>query len=287
MKILFCTDGSKISYNAIKNLSSWVENATVDIICVIDWSFLPDEVNLEAHDFSFSCANVADTILDYAQDLIEEYGFEIGEKIKNCGSAIESILEQINKTQYDLILMGSNGKKGLQKWLGSVSQEIINSSRVSDYISKRENSGKNLLLTTDGSPCSAGIIESVLPQINLNDKDIYLCTVYEDPRLLFLDGNLDYNWLSDIQREQQRYAQNTINAIKEIISKHNVEVKESCILSGNPSQEIIKLAKTKEIDLIVLGSRNKSLADRLLTGSESKRILENTSSDVWLVRCPL
>ena len=287
MKILFCTDGSKISYNAVKNLSGWIKDAVIDTICIIDWSFLPDEVNLEAHDFTSSCANVADTILDYAQNLIKEYGFKSGEKIKNCGSAIESILEHLNSSHYDLILMGSNGKKGLQKWLGSVSQEIINSSKISDYISKRENNKTRLLLTTDGSECSAGIIESVLPQIDFENKEIYLCTVYEDPKLLFLDGNLDQNWILDIQKEQHRYAQNTIQSIKNIIAKYNVEVCESFILSGNPSQEIIKLAKSKDIDLIVLGSRNKSLADRFLTGSESKRILENTSSDVWLVRCPL
>ena len=116
MKILFCTDGSKISFNALKNISQWIKEATIDTICVIDWNILPDEINIEDKNFSHSCANVADTILDYAEDEIYKLGMHIGKRIKNCGSAIESILEQAEKENYDLILMGSHGKKGIQKW---------------------------------------------------------------------------------------------------------------------------------------------------------------------------
>ena len=45
MKVLFCTDGSKISFNALHNFAKWApENTIIDTICVIDWSFLPDDV---------------------------------------------------------------------------------------------------------------------------------------------------------------------------------------------------------------------------------------------------
>ena len=287
MKILFCTDGSKISYNAISNLSGWVKDAVVDIICVIDWSFLPDEISIEDHNFTVSCANVADTVLDYAQRVVEEYGFQIGKRIKHCGSAIESILEQTEKEKYDLILMGSNGKKGIQKWLGSVSQEIINSSKISDYISKTENNKKKILFTTDGSACSAGIIENILPDIQLEGKDVHICMVNDDPKFLFLDGNVDQNWILDIQKQQQIYSANSIKTIQNFLKHYGVDTTQTAILTGNPSQKIITYARENEIDLIVLGSRNKSKLDRFLTGSESKRVLENTMSDVWLVRCPL
>lgn len=285
MKILFCTDGSKISYNAIKNISGWLKDAVVDIICVIDWSFLPDDITLEASSFSMSCANVADTVLDYAEKLVKEAGFETGKKVKNCGAAIESILEQSEKEDYDLILMGSNGKKGIQKWLGSVSQEIINGSKISDYIAKEENKKRKLLLTTDGTLCSAGIIHDIIPHLKLEDKEVYICMVNEDPSFLFLDGNIDQNWLQDIHRKQHKYASSSIKEIEDILNDYSVAVTETAVLTGNPAQEIIEYTQKNEIDLVVLGSRNKSKIDRFLMGSESKRILENTMSDVWLIRC--
>lgn len=285
MRVLFCTDGSKISFNALKNISGWVKNAEIDTICVIDWSFLPDEISIEEENFTYSCANTADTILDYAEEEIKKLGMIPKERIKSCGAAIESILEQSEQKDYDLILMGSHGKKGLQKWLGSVSQEIINSSKISDYIAKEENNRKKLLLTTDGTGCSLEIINSIIPEMNLEEKEIHICMVNEDPNLLFLDGTLDTNWLLDIQRQQQRYAARAIEDIRIMLAKHNVVVNETAILTGIPAQKIIDYARINDIDLIVLGSRNKSKLDRFLTGSVSKRVLENVVSDIWLIRC--
>ncbi len=285
MKILFCTDGSKISFNALKNIAYWIKQATIDTICVIDWNILPAEITIDEENFSFSCANVADTILDYAEEEIKNLGLQLGNRIKNCGSAIESILEQSEKEKYDLILMGSHGKKGIQKWLGSVSQEIINSSKISDYIAKKENNKKKVLFTTDGTECSLSVIEEIISDIELSDKEVHICMVNEDPNLLFLEGTLDTNWLLDIQKQQYMYASNAIESIKKIIESRGIEVNQSTILTGIPAQEIINYAKNNEIDLIILGSRNKSKMDRFLMGSVSKRILENVVSDIWLVRC--
>lgn len=285
MKILFCTDGSKISFNALKNIAYWIKQATIDTICVIDWNILPAEITIDEENFSYSCANVADTILDYAEEEIKNLGLQLGNRIKNCGSAIESILEQAEKEKYDLILMGSHGKKGIQKWLGSVSQEIINSSKISDYIAKKENNKKKVLFTTDGTECSLSVIGEIISDIELSDKEVHICMVNEDPNLLFLEGTLDTNWLLDIQKQQYMYASNAIESIKKIIESRGIEVNQSTILTGIPAQEIINYAKNNEIDLIILGSRNKSKMDRFLMGSVSKRILENVVSDIWLVRC--
>ncbi len=286
MRILFCTDGSKISFNALKNISAWIKEAVIDIICVIDWSFLPEEITIEEENFTYSCANVADTIIDYAEEEIKKLGLTTGKRFKNCGAAVESILEQSEKENYDLILMGSHGKKGIQKWLGSVSQEIINSSKISAYIAKEENKKKKLLLTTDGTKCSLGIINEILPDMKLEDKEINICMVNEDPNFLFLDGTLDTNWLMEIQKQQQIYAANAIKDIQTVLSEHNIRVEETNILTGIPAQKIIDYARVNEIDLIVLGSKNKSKLDRFLTGSVSRRVLENVVSDIWLVRCP-
>ena len=129
------------------------------------------------------------------------------------------------------------------------------------------------------------IIEQIIPEINLDNKEIHICMVNEDPNLLFLDGTLDTNWLLDIQRQQQIYAARAIEDIRNMLIKHNIEIKETAILTGIPAQKIIDYSRNNNIDLIVLGSRNKSKLDRFLTGSVSKRVLENVVSDIWLIRC--
>lgn len=288
MRILFCTDGSRISFNALNNLSGWVnKDAIIDVISVIDWSFLPDEINIENENFTCTCANMADSILDSAYNEIERLGLKPGEKIKACGSAIESILEQINTEEYNLILTGSHGKKGLQKWLGSVSQEIINSSKISNYVAKEVNKNKRVLLTTDGNLCSSAVIHEVIPYMNFENKEIYICMVNEDPNFLFLDGTIDTNWLLEIQNQQQYYASKAIEDIKNILHEYNIKEKETAILNGIPAQKIIDYSRQNDIDLIILGSGNKSGLAKFLSASVSKRVLENVTSDILLVKCNL
>ena len=277
MKILFCTDGSRISFDALKNISGWIKNAQIDMICVIDWSFLPDEISIEEKNFAYSCANMADTILDYAE---EEIKYEVRAMEEhhvldiNRGGAVGRFGENNESNKCVRILISRKDYK-----------EIINSSKISDYITKEENNKKKVLLTTDGTNCSLEIINKIIPEMKLEDKEIHICMVNEDPNLLFLDGTLDTNWLLDIQRQQQKYAARALEDIRNVLLNHNIKTTSTNILNGIPAQKIIDYARVNDIDLIILGSRNKSKLDRFLTGSVSKRVLENVVSDIWLIRC--
>ena len=186
MRVLFCTDGSKISFNALNNFARWSKGAIIDVICVIDWSFLPDEVSIEEDGFANSCANVADNILNYAEKEIHKTNLIMGDKLKRCGESVASILEQTDREDYEIVLMGSHGKKGLQRWLGSVSREIIINTQTSGYVSKENNNAQKILFTTDGSEQALHAIKKTINSFNFENKEIHLCTVNEDPDLLFL-----------------------------------------------------------------------------------------------------
>ncbi len=285
MRALFCTDGSKISYDALRNFAYWAnENTIVDVICVIDWSFLPDNTIIEDIGFVTNCRNVADSILDYSEKLITEQGLTFGCNIKLCGAAVESILEQLDNEIYDVIIMGSHGKKGLQMWLGSVSGEVLSVTKIPAFISKIHNDGKKVLFTTDGSATSYTAIRKVLTQLNLNDKEIYTCIVVENPNLLFLEGTLDTNWLLTIENQQNDYAEHALNKLSDLLHENNFKITERKILSGIPAQCILEFAKEKMIDLIIMGSKNKTKMQRFLLNSVSKRVIEGTKSDVMIIK---
>lgn len=284
MRILFCTDGSKISFNALKNFSNWVKHTDVDTICIIDWSFLPQDVNIEDSGFAEACANIADNILNYAADIIAELKFISKEQIKHCGAAAESIVEQINRQKYDFVVMGSHGKKGLQKWLGSVSSTVTGSNPSSSFISKHKNEGKKLLITIDGSSNAAQTIEKHISLLDLSDKEIYLCMVNEEPDFLFLDGNIDTNQLVQVKKNQEEYAAQKTAALKEFLQNIGLKIAKTAILRGIPAQEILNYAKINEIDLIITGAKNMSKTVSFFTGSVSRKVLENTNSDVMILK---
>ncbi len=284
MRILFCTDGSKISFNALNNFAKWSKGAIVDVICVIDWSFLPDEVSIQEDGFATSCANVADSILDFAEKEISKSNLILGDKIKRCGESVDSIIEQSERESYDLIVVGSHGKRGLRKWLGSVSREVLNESVTSTYISKHQNTAKRILFATDGTDNSMKAVTQAIKYINLNDKKIYICIVLENPNLLFLEGTLDSNWFLEIEHQQNIHAEKILKNVKTKLEEYNLPVEKSVILSGMPAEKINDFALREDIDLIVTGTRHKEKSARYFQSSVSKRVLDITSADVMIVK---
>ena len=284
MKILFCTDGSNKSFNAMKNFSHWAKCGIVDIVCVIDWSFLPDSAAIEDSNFVMQCTNTADEILDNAERLLTSHEIVAGEKLKLCGTVIDGILEICDKKDYDYIVLGSHGKKGIQKWLGSVSQEIASAVKIPVYISKLSNECKKVLITVDGTEKSKLCVEKLLNTMNLQDKNLHLLTVYEMPDFLFLKGNVDSNWLLEIQNKQEVAAMLTLNEIETLLKDNGLENYQKTITQGIPATEILKYATSNNIDLIVCGNKNYKKLSKFLLGSVSLRVLENTDSDVLIIK---
>lgn len=283
MNVLFCTDGSKISYNSIINFSSWVKDFSLDILSVVDWSCLPDSISIENSEFATQCSTSANVILDYAETYLKEMGLNVVQKIKICGEAVDTILDLVDSGKYDFVVLGSHGKKGIQKWLGSVSQEVASSANISSYISKNINNRKKVLFAVDNSELSAKVVLNSLNFLNLEDKEIYLATVYEIPDYLFLEGNVDSTWILEIEKKQEQASRLLLNSFEKSFIEKGFEVKDKLIFRGVPSQEIINFSNKNDIDLVVTGIRTRKHLSKFLLGSVSKRILENVKSDVLIV----
>lgn len=283
MNVLFCTDGSKISYNSIINFSSWVKDFSLDILSVVDWSCLPDSISIENSEFASQCSTSANVILDYAETYLKEMGLNVAQKIKICGEAVDTILDLVDSGKYDFVVLGSHGKKGIQKWLGSVSQEVASSANISSYITKNINNRKKVLFAVDNSELSAKVVLNCLNFLNLEDKEIYLATVYEIPDYLFLEGNVDSTWILEIEKKQEQASRLLLNSFEKSFIEKGFEVKDKLIFRGVPSQEIINFSNKNDIDLVVTGIRTRKHLSKFLLGSVSKRILENVKSDVLIV----
>lgn len=284
MRVLFCTDGSIISYHSIQNFYNWSKPFIADVICAIDWSFLPDTLSVEDSEFAVQCTNSADSILEYSEKFLKECGISVGEKIKMCGATVDCILDACEKKEYDFIILGSHGKKGIQKWLGSVSQEIASVSPIPVFVSKDKNSREKVLFAVDATESSPKIVSTALETFDFENKEIYLTTVYEIPDYLFLDGNIDANWVLEIEKKQETSAMMLLNGFEKMFHDKGLSVIEKVVLKGTPAQEIIKFLTKENIDLVVCGVKERKYLSKFLLTSVSKRVLEITKSDVLLVR---
>ena len=286
MKALFCTDGSEISFFAIDNIQSYCENLEVDILCVIDWHFFPMYTSYPEQDYINTYEELANNVLNLAASTIQEKGHKVCELKKAWGSASEEILKHTKKTKYDLIILGSHGKKGIKNWLGSVSRKVVNQAKEPIFISKESTLNKKVLLTADGSEGSKFAIKKALSLLNLTGKEINIITVMEDINNLPLEITSNKEWFNDYLKKRNCFAQNVLRETHATLKEHNLEAHNEFSLIGSPSTAIINTIEKENIDLVVLGSRSKDRISEFLLGSTSKRVLENVKSSVLIISPP-
>jgi nucleotide-binding universal stress UspA family protein len=65
--------------------------------------------------------------------------------------------------------------------------------------------------------------------------------------------------------------------------EHNIPL-EMIVEYGDPADKIINLAKSEEIDVIVIGSSGKGFIQRRIKGSVSHKVASNAACSVYIVR---
>ncbi len=286
MKALFCTDGSEISFYALNNIQNYCSDMTVDVLCVVDWHFYPMYMSYPEQDFINTYDEMANKVLALAKEQIEKKGYKTGELKKSWGSASEEIIKHAKNAKYDLIILGSHGKKGIQSWLGSVSRHVVNNVQEPLFVSKEERPNKKVLFTADGSEGSKFAIKKALSLLDLKEKDIYVITVMEDISTLPIEITSNKEWFNDYLKKRNCFAQNVMRDTNVMLKEHGLEAHDEITLIGAPSTSIIDTIEKEKIDLVILGSRSKDKVSEILLGSTSKRVLEKVKSSVLIVAPP-
>ncbi|XHH09061.1 MAG: universal stress protein [Candidatus Bathyarchaeia archaeon] len=88
---------------------------------------------------------------------------------------------------------------------------------------------------------------------------------------------------SSIEQELKESGQSYVNYIVNLAQKQGVVV-ESIILEGQPFEQIVDLAKTKSVDLIVMGTTGRRSTDRILMGSVTQRVIEYSPCPVLVIK---
>lgn len=273
MKVLYCCDGSTVSINAISNFKLFVQKAQVDIFCVIDWVFLNTCINCPNIDMDSNCKKIAQNIIDDAAHETQKEGFKVNMAEQVYGNASEKISEKIKAGNYDLILMGSHGKKGIKNWLGSVTSNVVKRSGTPIFISKHHQTSNKTLLCVDNSEQNDKAVEFFAK--NFNTDNIGICSIIEDEELYADMFYFDDNFIEKIHEEEKKNAQHAILRTKKILEKYNKKVNGEFILTGNVTEEILSLAERENYKFAVLGKNRKSLLDRIFVGSVSKRVMDH------------
>jgi len=293
MKALFCTDGSDNSFFALDKACEFLKADTeIDSIYVIDWGFIPTYVTFPEEESEFPVQKeIAVSILNKTENIIKSKGLISGKKIYSVGNPVNVIIEAIEDNNYDLIILGSHGKKGIKKWLGSVSRKIVTKSTIPSFVGKIPVNKniitlkplKNILIATDGSSHSYNAIKTLINNFSLNNCCIIILTVRPGPESLPLEITMDNEWLENSLTKQKEIAEEILEETKNYLNKKNINLCKIESLEGDPAEVILKYTENNEIDLILMGSHGRKGLSEMLLGSTSKRVLDNSNISVLLV----
>lgn len=133
-KILLPTDGSEYANKAAEH-AIWIakeSGAEIIALTVMETSTL---IGLPADDLIIRIKEIleeeASNSLDKIKKLVKESGHNIKLTLKTDeGSPADSILNTIEEEGIDLVVMGTSGKHGLDRFLlGSVTEKVVRSAK--------------------------------------------------------------------------------------------------------------------------------------------------------------
>ena len=135
-KILLTTDGSDYSLNAVEHALSIANgnDAEVIVLNVIEDNFVIDLLNAEIiKDVRGILNEKSQKNLKQVRELKEDLGYDVKLSFRSVeGSPVNVILKTIDEEDIDLVVIGSSGKTGLDKFImGSVASKVVNSAKCS------------------------------------------------------------------------------------------------------------------------------------------------------------
>ncbi len=139
-RIVVCVDFSAITPKVLEWAGEEARRfgAKVELVHVLEETMprLAQEM-LELHTLYDKLREVTEKRLeDLKEELVSKYGVEVETKILN-GEPFDAILDYLDETKPDLVVVGAHGKRGVKRiLLGSVSEKVARKSSVNVTIVK-------------------------------------------------------------------------------------------------------------------------------------------------------
>jgi len=248
----------------------------------------------------------ADIVERQSRDVQEQTGIKRGGKpveargVLVIGHPAAEILNYSEKNNIDIILMATHGHSGVRRWaLGGVADKVLRASKVPvwlvragipDEIVYEKWPERTMLVPLDGSKIS----ESVLPHVEALAKqhgaelvDVILLRVCDVPIVSSeYPSDMPLSWEEHVRRiteYRKHLAERYLAGVEKQLEGNGLKVQYE-VLTGDPAEQIINHANKNPFNLIVMSTYGRSGVQWWTWGSVAEKVLQGTSSPIFLVR---
>ena len=137
---------------------------------------------------------------------------------------------------------------------------------------------KKILIATDGSEKNRSALDEGLRIARACGATVYAVYVIDMSAFSSTSGEIPMGDTYRMLEEEGRQAMSRVQALAGDVSM------EMSVLEGRPATEIVELAKTKDVDLLVIGTHGKKGLERLLLGSVAESVIRSAPCKVLVVK---
>jgi len=302
MKILLAVDGSRYSETAIGlvNALKIGRKAEVTVLTVI-----PEHVFLGGQTLA-DLLGRSTTLKVQVQKAEEERALELlvkwskslatrGLKVVTMvrrGNPADEIIKTCRSIGIDLTLVGFKGTSDTPEFmLGSVAHKVVKYAPCTVLVAKKESKAINrVLVPVDGSRYSDEVTRFLLRMPLPRNAEVIVMTVVQSFAAAFvkaytLDLERNRRIVGELQKAEEEAAERLIAETEKMFRGGGYNVS-GLVARGDPSQEILREAVRRDVDLIALGAKGLTGVRGFLLGSVAQRIARYARASVLMVRSP-
>lgn len=212
-------------------------------------------------------------------------GVEVGAAV-GPGPADRAILRVIEVVQPDLVVMGTHGRTGYNRFLmGSTTEKVVRAISV-PLLTVRE--GCRRLVTGEGEATTLDIRRILCAADLPKETGANLATVAELPRAFGAELTVLHSleipgWLSSVPPDARDKA---MRRLGDLVAKHAADLQVNIVVTeGSAYQRILEQATREETDLIVVGGRHPT-GDIPVFGSTAIRVMRHAPCPVLALPGP-
>jgi nucleotide-binding universal stress UspA family protein len=207
------------------------------------------------------------------------------------GDVVGGILHEAEAVDADLIVIGTHGRSGFQRLtLGSIAEKVLRRA-ISPVLTvppgpqalpAGDGLFKRILCAVDFSMASLKGVEFALSLAKEADARVTLVHVLDWPR----DGLLPRELEEAVAGTREQWEATTRERLHALVPAGAREwcTPDDLVIAGRPAEEILRLARERAEDVIVLGVHGRGALDLALFGSTTHRVVREAPCPVFTIR---
>jgi len=191
-------------------------------------------------------------------------------EVLQASSPDEAIVHAAEQAKSDLVVMGRRGRRGLARlMLGDITARVIGSAPCNVLVVPRaaEMHGKHFVVATDGSRFGDAAAVTAGKLAVLFGTPVTVVSVTQPSH----------------SAERRAEAQQAVNRTVSFLKQEDVTATGE-VPHGRPDEMIVLTATQNDADLIIMGSHGRTGIERVLLGSTTERVINQTASVVLVVK---